>query len=101
MPACERISLLMLFNSKYLFGKLSKKQDDICETALAISDLALYSYQCLVDKDVIVEGGFPVVFTAKLPENGKQIVVNNDAKKSLVKEVRLLSEAAASKRCRV
>ena len=65
---------------------------------LAISDLAQYSYQCLVGKDVIVEGGFPVVFTAKLPENRNQIVVkkllatNNDAKKSLVKEARLLSK---------
>ena len=80
------------------FGKLSKKQENICETTLAISDLAQYSYQCLVDKDVIVEGRFPVVFTAKLPENGNQIVVkkllatNNDAKKSLVKEARLLSK---------
>ena len=80
------------------FGTLGKKQEDICETALAISDLPQYSYQCLVDKDVIGEGGFAVVFTAKLPENGKQIVVkkllaiNNEAKKSLVKEARLLSK---------
>ena len=35
------------------FGTLGKKQEDICETALAISDLPQYSYQCLVDKDVI------------------------------------------------
>ena len=80
------------------FGTLGKKQEDICETALAISDLPQYLYQCLVDKDVIGEGGFAVVFTAKLPENGKQIVVkkllatNNEAKKSLVKEARLLSK---------
>lgn len=93
MPACERISVKMSF-----FGKLGKRQEDICETALAISDLPQYSYQCLVDKDVIGEGGFAVVFSAKLPENGKQIVVkkllatNNEAKKSLVKEARLLSK---------
>ena len=89
----------ILLNSKcHLFGKLGKKQEYISETALAISDLPQYSYQCLKDKDVIGEGGFAVVFTAKLPENGKQIVVkkllatNNEAKKSLVKEARLLSK---------
>ena len=50
------------------FGTLGKKQEDIWETALAISNLPQYSYQCLVDKDVIGEGGFAVVFTARLPE---------------------------------
>ena len=102
--ACQHVSVLAYLcclAQNVFFGKLSQKQEDICETALAISDFAQYSYQCLVDKDVIVEGGFPVVFNAKLPENGKQIVVNNDTKKSLIKEVQLLSEAAASKRCRV
>ena len=80
------------------FGKLGKSQENTCETALAISDLPQYSYQCLVDKDVIGEGGFAVVFTAKLPDNGKQIVVkkllatDNEAKKSLFKEARLLSK---------
>ena len=79
------------------FGKLGKRQENTCETALATSDLPQYAYQCLVDKDVIGERGFAVVFTAKLPDNGKQIVVkkllatDKEAKKSLVKEARLLS----------
>ena len=67
------------------FGTLGKEQEDIWETALAISDLPQYSYQCLVDKGVIGEGGFAVVFTAKLPENGKQIVV-----KKLLSRIRQL-----------
>ena len=80
------------------FGKLGKSQENTCETALAISDLPQYSYQCLVDKDVIGEGGFAVVFTAKLPDKGKQIVVkkllatDNEVKKSLVKEAQLLNK---------
>ena len=79
------------------FGKLGKRQENTCETVLATSDLPQHAYQCLMDKDVIGEGGFAVVFTAKLPDNGKQIVVkkllatNKEAKKSLVKEARLLS----------
>ena len=94
-----RVVLESFVPKMVFFGKLGKSQENTCETALAISDLPQYSYECLVDKDVIGEGGFAVVFyTAKLPDNGKQIVVkkllatDNEAKKSLVKEARLLSK---------
>lgn len=66
-----------------VFVKLGKRQYDVGETALACSDLPQY--------DVIWfgEGGFAlVVFTAKLPDTGKNVLnklpaTSNETKKSI------------------
>ncbi|CAB4019764.1 Tyrosine- kinase SPK-1 [Paramuricea clavata] len=79
------------------FGRLGKTSQPTRET-VHTSGLPNYSYSSLLEKDEIGEGGFAVVFTAKLPDNGAKIVVkkllasDNEARKSLVKEARLLSK---------
>ena len=61
-----------------------------------VSGLPQYSYRSLVDKDEIGDGGFAVVFTAMLPGEHKKFAVkklldsSNEARKALIKEVRLI-----------
>ena len=62
---------------------------------LDFRELPIFSYKNLVDKEEIGVGAFAVVFTAKLPDKSKVVVkkwisADEETKKSLIKEARLL-----------
>ena len=62
---------------------------------LDFRELPIFSYKNLIDKEEIGVGAFAVVFTAKLPEKSKVVVkklisADEETKKSLIKEARLL-----------
>ena len=77
-----------------LFGNLVST-DETTKSDLDFRELPIFSYKNLVDKEEIGVGAFAVVFTAKLPDKSKVVVKklisgDEESKKSLVKEARLL-----------
>ena len=79
-----------------LFGNLVRI-DEITRSGKDFGELPLFSYKSLVDKEEIGVGAFAVVFTAKLPDKSKVVVkklisVDEETKKSLIKEARLLQK---------
>ena len=77
-----------------LFGNLVRT-DGTTKSDLDFRELPIFSYKNLVDKEEIGVGAFAVVFTAKLPDKSKVVVkklisADEETKKSLIKEARLL-----------
>ena len=77
-----------------LFGNLVRT-DGNTKSDLDFTELPIFSYKNLVDKEEIGVGAFAVVFTAKLSDKSKVVVkklisADEETKKSLMKEARLL-----------
>ena len=77
-----------------LFGNLVRT-DGTTKPDLDFRELPIFSYKNLVDEEEIGVGAFAVIFTAKLPDKSKVVVkklisADEETKKSLIKEARLL-----------
>ena len=77
-----------------LFGNLVRT-NGTTKSDIDFKELPIFSYKNLVDKEEIGVGAFAVVFTAKLPDKSKVVVkklisADEETKKSLIKEARLL-----------
>ena len=71
------------------------RTDGTTKSDLDFRELPIFSYKNLVDKEEIGVGAFVVVFTVKLPDKSKVVVkklisADEETKKSLIKEARLL-----------
>ena len=81
-----------------LFGNLVRT-NGTTKSDIDFRELPIFSCKNLVDKEEIGVGAFAVVFTAKLPDKSKVLVIvkkwisaDEETKKSLIKEAWLLQK---------